>query len=125
MLECHVLELQRSQIVEWQRVGRPALFGNPQDALEHIQGSLGLPISVDDVSELLQRAKDEERVDEQGEELSHRNPLRVNQVQHEEQNAGAKKIDARPLDEAETTQIPHLLELELQDLARRGVEPLD
>ena len=38
---------------------------------------------------------------------------------------GSKEVDGRALDEAEAPQVAHFLELELQDLSRRAVQPID
>ena len=51
--------------------------------------------------------------------------LRKYQVQHQEQDAGAQRIDGGSLDEAEAPKIPDLLEFQLEDLARRAVQALD
>ena len=75
--------------------------------------------------EFLQRAEDEERVDEQREELADRDRPRVDQVQHQEHDAGAQEVDGRALHEAEAADVPHLLQLELEDLVGRRVEARD
>ena len=88
-----------------------------------LERRFGLAIDVDDVPELLQRAEDEERVDEQREELSDRDLLVEDQVEHEEQDRRAHEVDARALDEAQAADVADLLELELEDLVGRRVEP--
>ena len=70
--------------------------------------------------ELLQRSEDEERVDEQREELADGDRARVDQVEHQEHDAGAQQVHRRALDEAQAAQVADLLQLQLQDLAGRA-----
>src|SRR5262245_49100069 len=122
--EADVLEGQRAQLVDGHRIDRLRLARRVQDVLEVPQGDLGLAIHVDDVAELLERAEDEERVDPEREELSHADLAGEDQVEHEEQDAGPQRIDARALDEAQAAQVAHLLQLQPQDLRGGGVEAL-
>ena len=125
MLERHAIEIELPQIFERQRIQRLGLLRNVQDALEHIQRRFGLAIDVDDVAKLLQRAEDEERVDPQREELADGDRADINQVEHQKQDAGPQEIHDRALNEAEAPEVLHLFQLEPQDLAGRGVQPLD
>src|SRR6266487_1295303 len=125
MLKAHALETERAQIAEWHRRHGLRLHRNAEDVLEHVQRGFGLTIDVDDVPQLLKRSENEERVDEQREELSDGDRAREDQVQHQEHDARAKKIHQRSLNEAETSQVTNLLQLQRQDLRGRGIEPLD
>ena len=49
--------------------------------------------------------------------------LAKNQIQQQEQNTGAQRIDRRTLDETQAAQVFHFLEFELQNLFRDAVEP--
>ena len=94
-----------------------------EDLLEPLQRRLGLAVDVDDVAQLLQRAEDEERVDEQREELPHRDRLRVDQVEHQEHDARPERVHGSALDEAEAPQVADLLQLEREDPVGRRVQP--
>ena len=125
MLETHAIEREGPQVEERNRIDRLRLLRHRQDLLEHIQRRLGFAVDVDDVAEFLKRAEDEERVDEQREELPDGDRARVNQIQHQEHDAGAQKVDRRPLDEAEASQVPHLLQLQPQNFLRGAVQARD
>ena len=90
-----------------------------------LERRLGFPIDVDDVPQFLKRPKDEERIDEERKELADGDRARIYKVEHQREDARAKGVYAGALDEAETPQVTHLLQLELQNLRRRGVEPLN
>ena len=125
VLESDVDERQAVEAREWHRIGRPRLRLHVEDVLEVLQGHLGLAIDVDDVAELLQRAEDEERVDEEREELPHRDRPRIDQIEHQEHDARAQQVHRRALDEAEAPDVAHLLQLELEDACGGAVEPRD
>ena len=125
MLEADVLERQLAQLRQRHRVERPRLLLHVEDVLEVLQRHLGLAVDVDDVPELLQRAEDEERVDEEREELADRDRLHVDQVEHQEHDARAQRVDHGALDEAEAPDVADLLQLQLQDLVGGAVEPRD
>ena len=110
---------------ERSRIRRLRLLGNLQNLFVDVERRFGLAVDVDDVAELLQRAEDEERVDEQREELADGDLAREDQVEHQEHDAGAQEVHRRALDEAQAAQVADLLQLELQDLARGGVQPVD
>ena len=114
-----------TQLRQRHRVERPRLLLHVEDVLEVLERHLGLAIDVDDVPQLLQRAEDEERVDEEREELAHRDRLDVDQVEHQEHDAGPQGIDHGALDEAEAADVADLLQLELQDLVGGAVEARD
>jgi hypothetical protein len=105
-----------------QRPVRTRLLGRVQDLLEVLQRHLRLAVEADHGAHLLQRPEDEERVDPQGEELTHRDLLREDQVQHQEEDARAQRVDRRALDEAQAAQVAYLLQLQAQDLLRRAVQ---
>ena len=125
VLEADVVERQVVQLRQRHRVERPRLLLHVEDVLEVLQRHLRLAVDVDDVPELLQRAEDEERVDEEREELPDRDRLRVDQVEHQEHDARAQRVDDRALDEAEAADVADLLQLELQDLVGGAVEARD
>ncbi len=125
MLKSDVLERQRPQIRQRNRIGRPRLGRHRENRLIDVHRRFRLAIDVDDIAQLLQRPEDEERVDEQREELSDRDGARVNQVQHQEHDAGAQQVDAGALNEAEAAQVLHLLQLEAEDLRGGAVQPGD
>ena len=125
VLERDALEVQRPQIVQRHRPGRPRLLGDAENLLIDVQRRLGLAVDVDDVAQLLQRPEDEERVDEQREELPDGDRSRVNQIEHQEHDAGAQEVHRRSLDEAQAAQVADLLQLELQNLAGGAVQPRD
>src|SRR6186997_3002204 len=101
MHETDVLELQPLDLAERDWVGRLRILRRVQDLPEIRQRYFGLAENVDDVSHLLQRAEDEERIEQQREELTDGDLLGEDQVQHHEQDAGAKQVYRRSLDEAE------------------------
>ena len=125
VLKADALECERPQVVHRRGVGGLRLLRDRQNLLVDVERRFRLLIDVDDVPQLLQRPEDEERVDEEREELPDRDRARVNQVEHQEHDARSKEVDGRALDEAETPQVAHLLQLELQDLSRRAVQPID
>ena len=89
------------------------------------QRSFRFAVSIDHVSQFLQRSENEERIDEQRKELPHRDALREDQVEHQEQDGSPQEIDERALDEAQAAQIAHLLQLQLQDLRGGRVQAID
>src|SRR5688572_25836910 len=125
MLKRYTIEIQRAQIVERERTHWLRFFGHRQNRLEHIQRGFGLAVDVDDVPELLQRAEDEEGVDPEREELANGDVACIDQVEHQEEDAGAQEVDRGALDEAEAAQVFHLLQLELENFPGRAVQPLD
>src|SRR5262245_53592507 len=125
MLERHVLESKRGQIRESNRLRRTRLLGDLQNILEDAERGLGLAINVDDVAEFLQRTEDEKRINEQREELANSDRTSIDQVQHQEHDAGPEKVHGSSLDEAEAPDVSHFLELEVQDLVRRAVQTPD
>src|SRR5688572_12590617 len=125
MLKRHASEIERAQILERQRADGLRLSRNIEDALVHFHRRLGLAIDVDDVAKLLQRSEDEEGIDPQRKELPDGDVAAENQVQHQEKNARAKEVHAGALNEAEASQVFHFLQLQLQNLAGRGVQTLD
>src|SRR2546425_12885053 len=125
VLKAHVLEAERSQLGQRPRVLRPRLSGDTEDVFVRVQRRFGLAIDVDDIPQLLERPEDEEGVDEEREELPHRNRARVDQIEHQGHDARAEEIHQRALDEAETPQVADLPQLEVQDLGGRAVETRD
>ena len=57
--------------------------------------------------------------------MAHRDTLREDQVQHQEENRRSKEIDGRSLNEAETAKVLHFFQLELKDLLGCPVQPVD
>src|SRR5262249_7089300 len=85
----------------------------------------GLAIRIDDRAQLLEWAEEEEGIEEQAEELTDRDLLIEDQIQHQQQDRRADEVDGGALHEAQTADITHLLELELQDFPGRGIEAVD
>src|SRR5260370_41268095 len=100
---------------------RPRFRRQAQDSLEVLQRHLRLAIDVDHVAQFLQRSEDEKRIDEQREELPDGDALREDQVEHEEQDRGTQQADAAALYETQAAQVPHLLQLQLEDLGGGGI----
>ena len=113
------------EAVDGHRVLRARLRRQAQDGFEILQRDLGFAVDVDHISQFLQRSENEERIDEQREELPDGDPLREDQVQHQEQDRGPQQVDECALDEAQAAQVAHLLQFQLQDLGGGGVQPLD
>ena len=57
--------------------------------------------------------------------MSDRNFLAEDQVEHQEQDAGAQRIYRRALDETQAAQIFHLLEFQLENFFRDPIEAPD
>src|SRR6478672_1442690 len=115
MLEAYIVKHELLQPIVGYRLLRPWLRRHRENLFEVLQRYLRLAIGIDDVSQLLERTEDEKRVDKQREELSHRDPLREDEVQHQEKDRCAEQVDERSLNETEAAQVADLLELELQD----------
>src|SRR6185436_2152514 len=109
MLKRHLLERQRRQIVQRQRIHGLRFLRNLQNAFVHVERRLGLPIDVDDVSELLKGTEDEEGIDPQREKLANRDRAREDQIEHQEQDARAEEVHGGALNETEAAQVFHLL----------------
>src|SRR5256714_11147634 len=125
MHEADVHELQLVDVGQRHGRNRLRILRRIQNRLEVSERDLGLTIDVDDVPQRLHRAKDEEGVEQQREELPNRDFLRENQIEHHEQDARAQEIHGGALHEAETSDVPYLLELEPQDLLRGRIETHD
>src|SRR4051812_19445782 len=105
MLEGDGVEPEGLEVRDRNGLRGSRLLRDAQDVLIDVQRGFGFAVDVDDVADLLQRPEDEERVDEQRKELADGNRLRVDEVQHQEQNAGPEEVHGRALDEAETAQV--------------------
>src|SRR5205823_875573 len=103
----------------------PRLSRSIQNVREILQRYFSLAINVDDVPEFLQRAKNKERINKQGKELSHRDRPGEDEVHHQEHDSGAQRVHRRSLDETQTAQVLHLLQFELQNLVGRAVQPVN
>src|SRR6266699_1131489 len=125
MLKCNVVEFNLADACQPHWLDRTRLLRCVQNIFEVFQRDFGLTVDIDHVSNFLERTEDEKGVDEQGEELTDRYLLGIYQVQHHEHDAGPQRIHRGPLNEAETPQVAHLLQLEFQNLARRAIQPLD
>ena len=90
--EAHVFEREVGQLVEADGILGLRLPGRLQDGVEVAERHLGLAVDVDDVPELLQGPEDEERVDPEREELAHRDLAGEDQVEHQEEDAGAQRV---------------------------------
>src|SRR4026209_396198 len=105
MLKTHRLERQLQQRSDCDRLERSAFLRHGENRLEIRERGFGLAVCVDDVAELLQRSEDEEGIDEQRKELPDGDLLRVDLIEHQEQDAGPEKVDRRALDEAQAPEI--------------------
>src|SRR3990170_2797090 len=121
--ETDVVEFQIFDVGQWNRIRRLRVFWRVQNLPEVSERHLGLPVDVDDVPQLLHRAEDEEGIEEQREKLPYRDLLGEDQVQHQKENARPQQIHRRSLNEAQASDVLHLLQLEVQDFLRRRVEP--
>src|ERR1051325_10242459 len=125
MHERDAVEVEHLKVVHGDRILRLGIDRRVENRLIRRERRLGLSVDVDDVAQLLERTENEERVDQQREELADGDLLVEDQVEHEEQNRRADQIDARPLDEAQTSDVANLLQLQLEDLLGRRVQPAD
>src|SRR5271170_334366 len=125
MLKTDLVELQRHQFIQRLWIGRLRIARRVENLLKILQRDFRLTINIDDVSQLLQRPEDEERINPQREKLPDRNLLPEDQIEHQEQNAGAERVDRRPLYKTEAAQVLHLLQFESENLFRDPVQPPD
>src|SRR6185369_10506398 len=115
--EADVLEGEGAEVAQRHRMRRLRLGRDVEDRLEGFERRLGLAVGVDHRAQLLERTEDEEGVDPQREELADGDALRVDEIQHQEENRGAQGVDRRPLDEAQQPQRAHLAQLRRRILA--------
>src|SRR5678815_2698377 len=118
MLESDMIELDTTQGRQRLRLCRARFSRRIQNVLEVLQGHLGFAVNVDDVSEFLKRAENEEGVDEQRKELPDSDGAREDEVHHEQHDPGPHGIYGRTLNETETSEILYLFQFQLQDLVR-------
>src|SRR5260370_23694555 len=123
MLKTNLVKLQRHEFLNRLRIGRLRIARRVENLLKVLQRDFGFAINIDDVPQLLQRRKNEERINHQREKLPYGDLLPKNQIEHQKQNAGAQRVDGRPLDETQAAQVFHFLEFKLQNLSRDSVEP--
>src|SRR5215203_1601876 len=122
MCEAHIAKLEIVQVFDRYGIFGLRIPGNRENRAEVLERYLRLTIGVDDVAELLKRTEDEEGVDQEREELADSDLLREDQVKHQEENRRPQQVDECPLNEAETSQVTDLFQLELEDLVGCGVE---
>src|ERR1019366_9506965 len=123
MLKTDLFKLQRHEFLNRLRIGRLRIPRRVENLLKILQRDFGFAIDIDDVPQLLQRCKNEKRINHQCEKLSDGDLLAKNQIEHQKQNAGAQRVDGRSLYETQTAQVFHFLKLELQNLSRDPVQP--
>src|SRR5712664_2713924 len=92
------------------------LHGHFQNLFEIVERRLRLAVHVDNITQFLQRAENEKRIDEERKELADRDSLRIDQVEHQKQNRGPEKIDEASLNETYTAKIADLFEFQFEDL---------
>src|ERR1035438_1951667 len=122
MLKADAFELERHEFVNRFGIGGLGVARGIENVLEIIQRDFSFAIDVDHVSEFLQGAEDEEGINPEGKELADGDLLAEDQVEHQEQNTAAQRVDGCALDETQTAQILYLLEFELKDFSRYPVE---
>src|SRR5439155_24328937 len=125
VLERDIVEAKRLERLHSHRMLRARLRRQPQDRVEILKRDLCFPVDVDHIPELLQRTEYEERVYEQRKELADADSLGEDEIQHQEQDRRPQQVDAGALYEAQTAQVAHFLQLQLEDLGRGRVEPCD
>src|SRR6266540_3931881 len=123
MHEADTLENEIVEILERNGIQRLRIAGSVEDLLEIVERRLRLPVHADDVAQLLHRPEDEERIEERREELADRDLSRKDEIEHQEKNARAHQVDEGALHEAKAAEVSDLLQLELQNLVRRRVQP--
>src|ERR1039458_2248148 len=123
MLKTNLFKLQRHKFLNRLRIGRLRIARRVENLLKVLQRDFRFAIDIDDVPQLLQRCKNEKRINHQCEKLSDGDLLAKNQIEHQKQNAGAQRVDGRSLDETQAAQVFHFLKLELQNLSRDPVQP--
>src|SRR6185369_17188901 len=79
----------------------------------------------DDRAELRERREDRERVEEERIELAERQLAGVEQPEREKEDARARAVDDRPLQEAVVAEELHFLQLELEDAGVHAIEAVD
>src|SRR6266436_7072386 len=82
MLKTDLLKLQGHELINRFRIGGLRVARRVEDLLKVLQRDFRLAINIDDVPQLLQRRKDEERINHQREKLADRNLLPKNQIEH-------------------------------------------
>src|SRR5579859_864991 len=123
MLKAHLLELEGHKPFNRLRINWLGIARGVENILKVLQRHLGFAISIDNVPQLLQRSKDEKRINHERKELPDRDLLTEDQVKHQKQNAGAQRINRGSLNEAQAAQIFHFLEFQFENLFRDPVEP--
>ena len=86
VLEADIHELEGIQMRHGNRILRPRFRRHRHNRFEVLQRNLRLAIRIHHVTQFLQRTENEERIDEEGKELSHSDALREDQIQHQEQD---------------------------------------
>src|SRR5687767_9488239 len=79
----------------------------------------------DDRAELRQRREDRKGIEEEGVELAEGEAAVVEQPEREKEDARARAVDDRSLQEAVEAEEAHLLQLELEDVRVHAVEAVD
>src|SRR5216684_2472704 len=96
-----------------------------QNLFEIVERCLRLAIRVDDIAQFLQRAENEERIDEKREKLPHCNALCVDKIKHQKENGSPQEIDEAALNETKTAEVADLFEFQLEDFVRSGIEAMN
>src|SRR5882762_4120589 len=125
MRKRHLVKLQRQQVIEGHRIDRLRILRRIHNVLEVLQRNFRLTVRPDDRAQLLQRSKNEERIEKQREILPHRNLLAENQVEQKEKQRSPQGVDRRALNETQAAQIANLSQLQLKNLPGRIVQPRD
>src|SRR3984957_4341476 len=116
MLKADLVKLQGYKFVNRLWIGWFGIARGIENFLKILQGDFRFTINIDDVSQFLQRGKNEERIDHEREKLPNCYLLPENQIQHQEQDAGTQGINSGSLNKTQTAQIFHFLKFERQNL---------
>src|SRR6266566_538399 len=125
MLERDILKPQAFEGGQCNRMLGCRLHRQLEDGLKILERRLRFTIRIDHVAQFLQGAKDEERIDEERKELSDRDALREDQVEHQKHDRRPQEIHAGALYETQTAQIAHLLQFQLENLVGGTIQPLN
>ena len=113
VLEADVVESQIFDMGNGLGVFRLHVLGRIENMLEVAQRNLGFAINADYVAQLLQRAEDGERVDEERKELAQADVVLHPQIEQQHDDDVAQQVHERALHEAQRAQVAHLAQLQL------------
>src|ERR1019366_7825564 len=97
MLKTNLFKLQRHKFLNRFRIGWFRIPRRSKNLLKFLQRDFRFAIDIDDVPQLLQRRKNEKRINHQCEKLSNGDLLTKNQIKHQKKNTGGQLFDGRSL----------------------------